>query len=268
MRRNVIVMLLAALLLLLAGCWWERPPDRPTQGTSVPETEEYRLTERQIGILKENGLPTSYEDLSLMQKSAITAIEDMLCYLEGQYDDHFTYAGYVADSPVEREHLLAVSEAYPNCGQVTVYRTYENGAFSYQDNYSTLAAKLMYEEALNDWICQTLPNEKFIVFSDVSYADAALQKERILSQASAASYILISEEVCTEEELRALVEDFGPWIKEQSRQTRANVTLFYLAAPELMALATNDTYEDLLPQLREGAHYSCSVSVDGDLTIK
>ena len=35
-----------------------------------------------------------------------------------------------------------------------------------------------------------------------------------------------------------------------------------------MALATNDTYEDLLPQLRDGTHYSCSVSVDGDLKIK
>lgn len=268
MFKKSVLMLLAALLLLLAGCWWEGPPERPTRETSVPKTQKYTLTERQIRILKENGLPTSYEDLSLMQKSAIEAIEDMLCYLEGQYDDHFTYAGYVADSPVEQEHLLALSEAYPNCGQVIVYRGYENGAFTYRDNYSTLAAKLLYEEALNDWICQTLPNEKFIVFSDVSHADASPQKELILSQASAASYILISEEVCTEEELKALVEDFGPWIREQSRQTVPNVTLFYLASPEIMALATNDTYEDLLPQLREGAHYSCSVNSDGDLTIR
>ena len=268
MCKKAVLFLLAALLLLAAGCWWELPPERPTRESSVPETEKYSLTERQIAILKENGLPTSYESLTMTQKSAIAAIEDMLCYLEGQYDDHFTYAGYVADSPVEREHLLALSEAYPNCGQVTVYRGYENGAFSYRDNYSTLAAKLMYEEALNDWICQTLPNDKFIVFSDVSYADASLQKDRILAQASAASYILIDENVCTEAELKALVEDFGPWIQEQSRQSRANVTLFYLASPEIMALATNDTYEDLLPQLRDGTHYSCSVSVDGDLKIK
>ena len=268
MLKKSVLILLAALLLLLAGCWWEGPPERPTQGATVPETQKYTLTERQIRILKENGLPTVYKNLTLMQKSAIAAIEDMLCYLEGQYEDHFTYTGYVADSPVEREHLLALSEAYPNCGQVIVYRGYENGAFTYRDNYSTLAAKLLYEEAINDWICQTLPNEKFIVFSDVSYADASPQKELILSQASAASYILISEEVCTEEELKALVEDFGPWIQEQSRQTVPNVTLFYLASPEIMALATNDTYEDLLPQLREGAHYSCSVNSDGDLTIK
>lgn len=264
----ICCLIIAVLLFTLTGCDRLLSALLPTEESSVPETQAYTLTERQRGILAENGLPTSYEELSLMQKSAIAAIEDMLCYLEQQYEDRFTYAGYVADSPVEQEHLLALSEAYPNCGPVTVYRSYADGAFSYRDNYSTLAAKLLYEQALNDWIAQSIPDSEFIVFSDVSSADASLQKDGILSQASAASYVLIAEDACTEEELKALVDAFGPWIREQSRKTQANVTLFYLAAPELMALADNDTYEDLLPRLREGVYYSCSVSVDGNLKIK
>lgn len=265
----ISILVLAALLLTMLGC---QPIGTPaashTAAPSGAETEETALlTERQIRILEEQGLPTSYEALSLTQKAAIEAIEEMLCYLEQRYDDQFTYSGYVANSGVEQEHLYAVSEAYSNLGLVTVYRSYKDGSYTYSDNYSSLLAKPLYEEALNDWIAQSIPEEAFIVFSELSSADDDPQKERILSQASAASYILISEEACTKEALGALVDRFGPWIKEQARGAQPSVTLFYLTSPEMMSIATGDTYQDLLPKLRDGVYYRCSLSEDGNLQI-
>ncbi len=260
MRKQIgIRILISALMLLcLLGCGQSGAPET----TKSP----IRLSRRQEEILRQQGLPTDYEALSLGQKSAIESIEDMLCYLEQRYDDHFTYVGYVADSPVEREHLLAESESYSGLGTVTVYRSYREGSFSYEDNYSTLEGKLLYEQALNDWICQFLPEEGFIVFSQLSEADQSLDQEQILTQASAASYVLVDESLCTEESLRELAEDFGSWIREEG-EGRASVTIFYRTPAKYMAMASNDSYLELLPELREQSHFSCTRSADGKVKL-
>lgn len=269
MRRLTLFLVMTALLLVLTGCRGGGvPAESQTQKPSITETEETALlNERQIRILQEQGLPTRYEELTLSQKSAIESVEDMLCYLEQHYEDHFAYAGYVADSQVEQEHLLASSMRYPDSGLVTVYRSYENGSFRYQDNYSTLQGKLLYEQALNDWLVQFIPDSQFIVFSQLDKAEDEPRQEEILSQASATSYIYIAREACTEEALLALVERFGPWMQEQSRKSQSSLTLFYLAAQEDLAVASNETYLDLLPKLREAPHYSCSIATDGTLKI-
>lgn len=257
------VLLAAALLLVLTGCRLAQTPT-PVITETAPAVV---LSARQIRILEQAGLPTEYAQLSLTQKSAIESIEDMLCYLEQRYDDRFEYVGYVADSPVEREHLLASSAAYPDCGPVTVYRTYENGSFVYEDDYAALRARPLYEQALNDRIALRIPEDRFIVFSDVSEAEDGLGQEDVLARASATSYVYIDREVCTEADLRALAEDFGPWIRDQAQGAQASLTLFYLAAPEDLAAADSETYLDLLPRLRDNPHVSCSLSQDGWLKL-
>ena len=161
MRKPFLIMIAAvvATLSLITGCvgWIETPSATGKAETETTETEEMIvLTERQQKILADEGLPTDYSSLSLTQKAAINAIEDIFCYLESHYDDRFSYVGYVAPSAIEEEHLIAVSEKYPHLGTVIVYRNYSNGSYVYRDNYTTLIAKPLYEQAIDTWLSQSI----------------------------------------------------------------------------------------------------------------
>jgi len=53
-----------------------------------------KLTDRQIEILKSKNLPISWLKLSSIQKESISAIEEMLEYVEAKYNKKFCYNGY------------------------------------------------------------------------------------------------------------------------------------------------------------------------------
>lgn len=266
------VILLAALMCL-AGCMAQSGTQLSSSNTdSQSVTEETRdatvLTERQKQILEEVGLPTDYDALTMKQKSSIQAIEEMLRYLETKYDDSFSYEGYVASSNLEKEHLIVRPESYPHLGSVTVYRTYESGAFVYLDDYSSLLAKPMYENAVDHWLSQSLDQEQYIVFSDISFANQTVDEEHILSQASAATYVMIAQDACSEERLEAITNDYAAWLKEASAGQQSNVTILYLVSNEEFAGLNETNYMDRLPELRNSVHFSCSISVHGEPLIQ
>ena len=84
------------------------------------------------------GLPADYDKLTDTQKNAVTSIEAMLSYLESKYQEEFCYLSYAEAGTLEKEHL----EAYPASGTpsdvVTVYRTYEDGEYHYEDDYGNI----------------------------------------------------------------------------------------------------------------------------------
>lgn len=272
MRKPFLIMIAAvvAILSLITGCvgWIETPSATGKAETETTETEEMIvLTERQQKILADEGLPTDYSSLSLTQKAAINAIEDIFCYLESHYDDRFSYVGYVAPSAIEEEHLIAVSEKYPHLGTVIVYRNYSNGSYVYRDNYTTLIAKPLYEQAIDTWLSQSIDQRQFIVFSEISSADLEVQEELVLSQASAATYVLISEDGYSAEMLASLVTNFGEWIKEQSGGRQASTTIFYVVSSDVLLAVNTSNYQEIIAARQYIATYSCLLSKQGNLNI-
>ncbi|MCF0109031.1 MAG: hypothetical protein HUJ57_02905, partial [Erysipelotrichaceae bacterium] len=77
-----LVALACAMAMLLSAC-----ADKGKDDTV------YVLTQRQKDILAEQGLPTDYEKLTTSQKGAISAIEDLLSYLEETHNEEFTFSG-------------------------------------------------------------------------------------------------------------------------------------------------------------------------------
>lgn len=101
-------------------------------------TEEVTLlNERQKSILAEQGLATNYDGLTASQQEAIVAIEEMLQYAENKYDMNFSYAGYVTESSLEKEHM----RAYPASGDKAVdCFTITKTSDGYTDDYISVAA--------------------------------------------------------------------------------------------------------------------------------
>ena len=72
------------------------------------ETDMY-LTERQISILNENGLPTDYNQLTDTQKNDIAAIEAMLVHLENTYNVKAEYVSFLQGSSINDETYSVIN---------------------------------------------------------------------------------------------------------------------------------------------------------------
>lgn len=257
------------MLLSICGCKQINGVTPSTeQSTSLPnETEEkYMLSDRQKEILSSNGLPTVYEELDPYQQGDIRAIEDMLCYLEANYDDEFKYAGYVKSSAIDKEHLIASSAKYP-FGEVVVYRQYINHEFVYEDNYYALAATPIYEETVDQWLSEYINNSQYIVFASVSSAEEKIQESQILAQASASLSILISEDSCNEDNLYSIATQYGNWIKENSAGRQSSTTLLYLVPFSSLEETNLWNYETVISELKDPVYYWCVLSKQGNLKV-
>ena len=117
---------------------------------SVQEEDEL-----QKEIMRETGLPGEYSALTDTQKSAVTSIEDMLTWLEEKYQQKFHYVSYAPGDSIEQEHLKVYPEQGDESDIVTVYRTYENGMYRYEDDYGAILTRPAYEEQIRTF-CRTV----------------------------------------------------------------------------------------------------------------
>ena len=62
----------------------------------------------------------------------------MLDWIEGKYEQQFHYISYAPGDAVEQEHLKVYPEQGGESDVVTVYRTYENGMYRYEDDYGAI----------------------------------------------------------------------------------------------------------------------------------
>ena len=170
------------------------------------------LTQRQIKLLEEMGLPADYGELTDSQKNAVTSIEAMLSYLERKYQEKFCYLSYAEEGTLEKEHL----EAYPASGTpsdvVTVYRTYEDGEYHYEDDYANIGVRPLYESRVRGFAVQSFPESGIKVFSDIRNLGQCTEgqsvtEENVLHSVSAVTYIFISESACTETQFRVFTEE-------------------------------------------------------------
>lgn len=223
------------------------------------DTEAVVLSQRQKEILEQMGLPRDYDSLDIVQKSAIVAIEDMLNYLENQYNETFTYSGYYEASSVEDEHLVAEC----SIGRVTVFRSRENGKYFYTDDFAAVSAGPQYREAISEYIGESFEAGTYKVFSVVNSINNA--EVTPLHGASAASYIFFDSSV-TETELKVFVLKYADWMKVQS-QGNATVTKFYLLQADELDDIYDFNYEEKTLESIYAQTLTCSISDTGEINI-
>lgn len=167
MKRRVGFGIIVSLLILtigVCGCTMNNS-DLPSSTES-----EVSLNQRQKGILTEQGLSTEYMELSASQQKAIVSIEAMLVYVEKKYNTSFSYAGYSAQSSLEKEHM----RAFPTSGEkeadsFTITKT-DNG---YEDDYINIAVNAMYVAYVCDGIKTILPDTAIKVFAEITKTSLA-----------------------------------------------------------------------------------------------
>lgn len=252
-----IVLLTLCIMLLLCSCDTSQGQNENTSNTLKEETVV--LNQRQKDILEQMNLPKDYDSLTVIQKNAIVAIEDMLSYLETKYDETFTYSGYYEASSAEEEHLIAEC----SIGEVTVFRNRENGQYFYTDDYAAVSAGPQYREAISNYIEETFESGTYKVFSVVNSVNNA--EVAPLHGASAASYVFFDASV-TESEFEAFVLEFANWIKEQS-QGNATVTKFYLLQTDDLGSIYDFNYEEKTLESIYAKKLSCSISDTGEINI-
>lgn len=187
-----------------AGGW----PGMESGGTVV-------LKQRQTEILERAGLNVNFNELTLLQKKAIVAIEDMLCHLEKKYGVAFVYKGYVAAGPMEKEHMIAYPQDRAMSDEVTVYRNYIDGAFQYEDDYMRLIACPLYQSALESYVNKFFPREQYSLFCTVTHIRTPFYEKEILSSASAAAWLILPDSV-SQEEFHLFLDKYAGWIQKKS----------------------------------------------------
>ncbi len=215
------------------------------------------LNERQRSILREQGLPTEYESLTVIQKSAIEAIEDMLSYLEQKYSISVQYDSYVSSAGGETEHLVASSDA----GLITVYRRWENDRFVYEDDYLSLTSVPLYEKALDDFLSAKLGEENVRIFSQLSDTESGADEGNILGKTAANSIIFVSGDF-KDGAFRELVEAYGAWLTERSNG-HASVSHFVLVSREELTQTFAFNYEQRYLTLDPIEKITCDINTSG-----
>lgn len=244
-----------------------------TQEKRTRDEEQGRieLTQRQKELLEEAGLPTDYDELTDTQKNAITSIESLLTYLEEKYQEEFCYLSYAEAGALEEEHL----EAYPKSGTradvVTVYRTYEDGEYHYEDDYGNIGLKLLYESRVREFASQTFPESGIKIYSDVSSAvqDAEVQnvtEENVLQTLSANTYIFISDSICTKQQFHDFKEKCAQWLGSQCQGAAAQICLRLTDAAQWELIDESD-YEDKLREDIYTDEAECAVTASGKVTV-
>lgn len=263
---------LATMTCCMTSCGWNGGENQDYSsdgnGTMLEGTEQtgtagkevgVELTQRQKDLLEYLGLPTEYDELTDSQKNAVTSIEDMLTYLEDKYEKSFSYLSYAAAGVLEEEHL----EAYPSQGdltdKVTVYRTYEDGAYQYEDDYQTVLLRPQYEKKVEDFAAQYFPGDSLKIYSEIKAADE--DAENLLQNVSSVTYIFLNQSVC-EEGYDAFAGASLQWLEENCRGTAAGIYL-WLTYPSAWEEISRYNYEEKIREDIFARKTECAVSESG-----
>lgn len=154
-RIKLLLIFLFFSIIYLSGCLTK---------VSLTSEEEPTLSERQKEILQNNGLPTDYDSLTPEQQRSITAIEEMLSYIEDKYGEEFTYSGYVDEYGVETLTVYPSGE-HTDFDMVTVTRKNDYGGYIYEDDYPAVFLREDFESYLAEYF-HTVTKD-VIIFSNI-----------------------------------------------------------------------------------------------------
>ena len=222
--------------------------------------------ELQKEIMLETGLPADYSALTDTQKSAVTLIEDMLTWLEGKYQQNFCYVSYAPGDAIEQEHLKVYPEQGDESDIVTVYRSYENGLYWYEDDYGDILMRPAYEEQVRTFVEQYLPSEGIKIYSEIkSGGSGAADEGAVLNEVSAATDIFMDDALCSEQ-YETFLEAVPDWLTENCQGVPAGIYL-RMTESEAWQQIDRSNYEDKIREDIYTEEAECAISGKGKVTV-
>lgn len=247
MRRFLIVLTVIAMMLGACGCSMQHVEETKDTHPAVV------LTERQIRILEQEGLPTDYEQLDSRQQRAICAIEEMMAAVEEKYGVAFGYISYSDGGGREAEMLTL----YPQNGDrdtdvFTVTREEEDGAYVCRDGYAALMAKPAFAAFVQSH-AQQLGENSVKVYSVVFHVEegmGAVTEENVAHHVDGDSWIFVDGGSVAREAFEAYAAAFRDWRGENGITGAAQLillkedTLQYLTEFNYSDYLSAEYYED------------------------
>ena len=242
MKRRVGFGIIVSLLILMigvCGCTMNNS-DLPSNTES-----EVSLNQRQKDILTEQGLSTEYTELSASQQKAIVAIEEMLVYVEKKYNTSFSYAGYSAQSSLEKEHM----RAFPTSGdKETDSFTITKTDAGYEDDYINVAANAIYVAYVSDGIKTILPDTEIKVFAEItktSLVEVPTVDTDLQGKVESSLWIFIDGANFSEQDLTEFKANFNDYLTEHQLYGMAQLVLL---KDGKIAYPTKYNYTDYLSE--------------------
>ncbi len=261
---KILSLVMALLMTVLLCACGSKDRDNHDSSTENTEGEKTTLTERQIQILRDNGMPEDYDSLTDLQKSAITAIEKCLTHLEDTYHKEFVYNGYVPAGGVDPEYVTAYAKDDPMGRIVTVYRKYDGNKFIYHDDYLEISSVDAYKAALEEHFSQILPKDNiwfYVTINQITDSD-----EDILVRAGATTVAFVKDTFESKDEVRKLMEDYGSWMSSLNPQHPTGMIL-YVQNEQDYAETNQFNYSRMIHGGRHEYHFICSINGSGEVDI-
>lgn len=242
MKRTVGLGIIVSSIILMmgvCGCTMNNS-DLPSNTES-----EVSLNQRQKDILTEQGLSTEYTELSASQQNAIVEIESMLCYVEEKYNTSFSYAGYSAQSSLEKEHM----RAFPTSGdKETDSFTITKTDIGYEDDYINVASNAIFVSYVRDGIKSILPNTEIKVFAEItktSLVEVPTVDTDLKGKIESSLWIFIDGANFSEQDLTEFKANFNDYLTEHQLYGMAQLVLL---KDGKIAYPTKYNYTDYLSE--------------------
>lgn len=276
-RIRIIILVCSIMLLVLCGCREQgedtEKKDETAQtvstqtvstqiaSTQAEESEDAMvvLNDRQKKILRDQGLPEDYSQLTASQKNAIVKIERALTYLEETYKTEFEYEGYVSGG-LDGEYVTASVSGTKPKKVVTVHIFYENGKYMYRDNYEAKMAEEEYVKEVGEFLKQYFDPADFQVYVEISELNA--EGDSVVERAIGVPLILVNN-VYTKEELNAAAQAYAEWIAAMKNKEGGGAS-FKVYDNDVFKLMNVYSYRDYMGKWI----YDLSVTVDSNKDIQ
>lgn len=225
------------------------------------------LKTKQEEVMAMTGLGgTAYEELTDTQKGVVTSVGQMMDWIEGKYGQKFHYISFVPGDALEQEHLKVYPEQGDESDVVTVYRTYENGRYQYEDDYGSILVRPSYEEQILTFAKEYLPLEGIKIYTEVKGGTSNVPKEgSILNTVSAATYIFMNEDLCFQQ-YEAFLKAVPDWLTENCQGVPAGIYV-RMANSEDWKQIDRSNYEDKLREDIYTKEAECAISGSGKVTV-
>ena len=238
-----LLALIGVMAMLLSSC--------AIGGKGEDDTTVY-LNQRQKDILAEQGLPTDYEKLTTSQKGAITAIEDLLSYLEETHNEEFTFSGRYW--PTGPQHI----EAYCSIGMVTAYAKYSDGQIIYWDSYNNVLRENEVRSIIEAWFQEQYEAGTYKFYSNFhSRIDQNPENDVVYGKCVAVF------PDCNQNQIMEIAASFEQWLNGQNLNSQITF-LFYGFAEEDFTGIEEDNLQSIIDSHVETAYAICCLNENGN----
>lgn len=257
-RNTILLSVLVLTLALISTACMVVPGVTETTNFLTEGGDDPVLTQRQIQILSEVGLPVEYEKLSSNQKNDIMVIEQMLSYLDKKYNCIAEYVDFARAGVLNSDELTAKV----NGQVVTVFRKYVENTYVYEDNYAEQAATESYEKALGDYF--EGKGIKTLIFAEIDQVGS--DANNILKGTNGAAFVFVAADMATDA-FKEMVDMYAQWYASQLDGT-PNTTRFYLVDEMTILDINRENYEDCLQEVAKENRLICMIHSDGSVSIQ